>query len=61
MREFLDCRDLVEDAFFHCINPAMVVAEEPRKSFPPGIALLFLWLKLLILFYLLSILKFFVL
>ena len=36
VREFPDCRDLVEDAFFFHISPEMVVAEEPRESYKPG-------------------------
>ena len=33
VREFLDCRDLVEDAFFFHISPEMVKAEHPRLSY----------------------------
>ena len=33
VREFLDCRDLVEDAFFFHISPEMVIAENPRLSY----------------------------
>ena len=39
MREFVDCRDLVEDAFFYRIDPGMVAPEKPRDSFIPGIVL----------------------
>ena len=35
VREFLDCRDLVEDAFFFYINPEMVMAEIARPSYTP--------------------------
>ena len=35
VREFLDCRDLVEDAFLFHIDPEMVVAEIARPSYTP--------------------------
>ena len=35
VREFLDCRDLVEDAFFFHIDPEMVIAEIARPSYTP--------------------------
>ena len=33
VRKFLDCRDLVEDAFLFHANPEMIEAEKPRKHF----------------------------
>ena len=36
VREFHDCRDLVEDAFFFHAKPEMVLAEKPRKSYEPS-------------------------